>query len=77
MNNKRSLDKFQLKPDSSAPAELSALDFLHTDNDVPEQELNALDSVDIKPVTLVELVNVQSGMIRLKPYMALIDTNSA
>ena len=39
--------------------------------------LNAVDNVDVKPVTLVELVNVRNGKIRLKPYMALIDTGSA
>ena len=62
---------------SSAQAEVTAVDFLHTENDVPTKELNAVDSVDVKPVTIVELVNVRSSKIRLKPYMALIDTGSA
>ena len=58
-------------------AEYAAIDFLHTANDDPVMELNEVDNVDVKPVTLIEFINVHNGKLRKKPYMALIDTGSA
>ncbi len=63
---------------SSANLEIEATDFyhLHT-NDSHHTDLNAVDLIDIKPVTLIEVVNRKNNRIRAKPYMALLDTGSA
>ena len=63
---------------SSANLKIKATDFyhLHT-NDSHHTDLNAVDLIDIKPVTLIEVVNRKNNRIRAKPYMAFLDTGSA
>ena len=53
------------------------IDFLSSDvNDSSKKSLNALNIVDIKPVTLFTIKNTHSGKIQKKPLMVLLDTGS-
>ena len=53
------------------------IDFLASDaNDNFSKSLNALNIIDIKPVTMFTIKNTHSGKIQKKPLMVLLDTGS-
>ena len=61
--------------DSVTPVE-DPVDFLSSEANDNSKSLNALNVVDIKPVTLFTIKNIHSGKIQKKPLMVLLDTGS-
>jgi len=65
------------KPDEIVtPIVEDPIDFLSSDANDNLSDLNALNAIDIKPVTLFTTRNSHSNKLKKKAYCVLIDTGS-